>query len=182
MDNLMCERCGHIAPTKQRYESHLKKKNPCQPKEEKTNYCQICNKHIPRNDNFLRHQKSIKHMNNLSKANSIISQSSNNKIINSNNVTNNNVSIAPTNICGDINTQSNNPMFFFTPQKSLNPKNEYTYNNIDELTLLEQFYCLIYEGAGTPYCNLLDLYNFNADKPNNHNISSKLQYGVPAPS
>jgi len=121
-----------------------KNEDSCDEKNENGCYCSICDRTIARSNNFPRHLETLKHLKNLEKNNSSAK------------------SLIIGNANGIINSVS---------QSSLKPVHNFKYHNIDDLTLVEQFSCLVNDEINNiPYENLLSQYNFNANKQEYQNI------------
>lgn len=144
-----CKRCNYQTNKKDRYTEHLNRKIPCNPlsknkniKPLQENICNICNKLFTRNDVLNNHHKTC-HIN--SKGDNNINTINNIKSqINHNEIINNSIVIQP--------------VIY-----------KYDYNDINDLTLFEQF--LSITSRKSPYTAFLDHLNLNSTKPQYHNIA-----------
>jgi len=175
MDRYVCDNCGYDAgDNKSHYDRHINKKKPCSPHkihgntkkvvqldlsdDIETTYikkypCKLCGVSFYRPDHLKRHiEQTAMHAENLEK---IKSKNINNVRGNNNNIDN---SINKTVI-------NNNGM---TINLTLVAPHDYTYNNIDDLTLFEQYKSI--SSLDSPYSELLTNLNFHPKKKEYHNI------------
>uniref|UniRef100_A0A6C0CAS4 C2H2-type domain-containing protein n=1 Tax=viral metagenome TaxID=1070528 RepID=A0A6C0CAS4_9ZZZZ len=172
MTSYVCSNCGYNAGNKSHLDRHMNKKKPCSPQSVHGNTkkiidlelsdteesdtesypCEICNVSYRRKYHLKRHiEETEMHANNLQK----IENSSNNTIHgNGNNV--------------DIDNSINKTIISPTINIMLNTPHDYTYNNIDDLTLFEQYKSI--SSLDSPYSELLANLNFNPKKKEYHNI------------
>lgn len=158
MAKYSCPKCSYKTDKKDHYNDHLNRKIPCdtQPthnnvKGIKLHKCPECDKTFSRADSLKRHCKTYHTVINGNK-NTV------NYIDNQTNIqTQNNIKTKKY-----INTQQINPIV-------INPIiYKYNHNDINDLTLFEQFRSLT---SNSPYTTLLDFYNLNPNKPKYHNMS-----------
>lgn len=165
MTKFVCHKCNYQTNNKNHFNDHLNRKISCtmQPANnkiiaKKENICKECNKTFSREDSLKRHNKTY-HSN--------ITGDKNNKInINGdNNIVNNTVN----NIENQYNIENQNNI---ETQIIIQPViHKYDYNDINDLTLFEQYLSLT--SKTSPYTALLDNLNLNPTKPQYHNLSYK---------
>ncbi|BCS83779.1 hypothetical protein QLL95_gp0344 [Cotonvirus japonicus] len=160
MSKFKCKKCNYQTNNKNHFNDHLNRKIPCSKynsnkkiKEIKNVYCETCNRTFAREDSLSRHNKTY---------HSEITGDNNNQNNNQNNGNNNTI----TNITTQNNIQTqiniNNPIIIQPIIYS------YDYNDINDLTLFEQYLSLT--SKTSPYTALLDHLNLNPTKPKYHNI------------
>lgn len=154
MPKFKCSNCYYITNNKRDFDNHLNRKILCNKnnihgltKLDKQTFCNVCDKDFASNQSLKRHNNMYHNKINGNK----------NKIINGNN---NNLIETQNN----INTQNNisNPIII---QQIIHP---YEYNDINDLTLFEQYLSLT--SKDSPYTALLDHLNLNPNKPEYNNI------------
>ena len=164
-----CDICGYQTNNKTHYEDHINKKIPCNPnklhkliKNNIVHHCKTCDKNFSRHDSLVRHNNTYH----------AVINGNENKQINGNNTNSNNTTTIET----QNNTNSNNTTIIETQNIINNPIiiqpiiniHSYEYNNINDLTLFEQYLCLT--SKNSPYAALLNHLNLNPDKPQYHNM------------
>jgi len=139
--------------------------------------CKVCERSFTRSDSYKRHIKRSKehaaNMNNISIAtmnnSNLINGNENTTTNNSHNTTNNSHN---TNMNNSHNTNTNNYNLNFAQPQLPPPKHDYLYYNINDLTLYEQYLVFYYNDnvETTPFLNLINLLNYNPNKPDYNNI------------
>ena len=154
MGKFKCNRCSYETNNKRDFNNHINRVIPCNPnrihkltKKEKITYCEICDRDFSREDCLARHNK-IFHAN----------------ISGDNNI---NVSGDYNNINSPNSININNSPNSIIIQPVINIHN-YTHNDIDDLTLFEQYLCLT--SKSSPYAELLNHLNLNPNKPQYQNM------------
>jgi len=151
MTKYKCEKCGYETNKKSHYEEHLKRKFNCDKSTPHKNIkkkmeirCEECKKTYSREDTLKKHNE--KFHTKIEGDNNIQTQieGNNNTVIN----------------VGQINIKIESPEIY-----------SYLYNNIDDLTLYEQY--LTITSKESPYIGILDYLNFNPTKPKYHNLEYK---------
>jgi len=180
MGKYKCNRCGYTTNHSAIFKRHLNRKYDCdstrlhgnsnKSEDEKSTYCEICAKNFSREDSLLRHNKTYHVESNSNKNisnNKKILKNSNDNNINGDN--NNNAN-------GDNNNVNNNNANNNVNSNNVNNNNvnvnvhiyNYLYNNINDLTLFEQYVSLT--SPESPYRVLLNNLNLHPNKPKYHNI------------
>ena len=200
MSKYICKKCGYVTKYKSHYNDHINRELPCNPNKihgnikefiltnkndkktketiqydtpdsnisEKKHTCTICNMSFSRKDSLRRHlHESETHKNNIKHNNTKT------KIIGDNNTSTNihKQIINTDNVINNIDNSTTNNINVILPPQIHN----YCYNNINDLSLFEQYLLFSYNISidSTPYTSLLDYLNFNPDKPQYHNINYK---------
>lgn len=173
MGKYKCDKCPYETNSKRNFEKHQNRKLPCwvnhtlvmkgkektQSKNETPAYCNICKHEFSTNSSLNRHNKNFHPNNTIQLTNgSVIGNKNKIKTINSttNNITNNTNNI--TNINNKIIIQ---PIII----------NKYDHDNINDLTLYEQYFCIT--SKDSPYIALIDHLNLNPKKPIYNNVVYK---------
>jgi len=175
----ICDKCGLCTDRKSDFLDHQNKKFMCSPEKihartkkvvnindipikmetpaEDEFVCLVCNKKLTTKFNLDRHMKSLEHKKNM-------------EIHGNDNIM----------IKGDIKGDHNNVKNIIHKEnfnihlQCAKETHKYTYYNIDDLTLLEQYMALTNTvfPENTPYDILTNLTNFNPNKPKYDNIKS----------
>ena len=162
-----CEKCSYQTSNKTSFESHLNRKIPCNPNKPNKNRkdtvefsCKICDQVFSQLGSLNRHNRTFHVTNknkNKNKNKNNNSNGNNNQLGGTKNTQNN------TKIHTQINNNNNSVINITIPIIY-----DYTYNDINDLTLFEQYQALT--SKKSPYSGLLDHLNLNPDKPKYQNI------------
>jgi hypothetical protein len=156
-----CQNCDYLTKYKQCFNNHINKKNKCINNNKKQYMCEHCEHGFNDRSNFYRHKKNNCKQINKNKINENLEIEKlkleieklklvNNNTINSHNTTNNNSNNNTTNVTNNINivAYGDEDMSFLTEKQILN---------------------VLSNGREGIY-KLIEMVNFNKDKPENHNI------------
>lgn len=176
MTRFKCSICQYQTNNKTHFDDHLNRKIPCSPTKQhkliKNNikhYCKLCDQDFSRKDSLIRHNKTF-HTEIAGNKNVTNPENNGNQNQNGNdngqiigNQNQNNLNKIETQ--NNIETQINNPITIINPVIKIYP---YQYNDINDLTLFEQYLCIA--SLEPPHSTLIDYLNLNPDKPSYHNI------------
>jgi hypothetical protein len=180
-----CKNCDYKTNNEQNYSNHLNRKIPCtlsnkkglhgNSKEYKKPYCPHCKKEFSRNDVLKKHNKKF-HINNEGSDNKqIIGDHNNNQ---NGDHHNNNKQIIGDHNNNQIGDHNNNQIGNHNTLNKIDTQNitiekiivkNYDSNDINDLTLLEQYLTLTSEIS--PYHQLLNYLNVNHKNPKFYNIN-----------
>lgn len=155
-----CSKCGKIFDKKQNYESHMKRKTPCNKRNTKGVKCEYCGKIISRKDHLTRHYNSCKKyqitINNTNKET--------NKKTNKN--SNNNTATNRGNIKGNLNNGNNST---YNQNIIINYNvSAFGKEGIDSLTAEDKLQIL--SSNGSPIETLTEKTNLNPNLAKYHNV------------
>ena len=150
-----CQKCSYQTTNKTNFDTHINRKNPCNPNKPNKNIrnniefsCKVCNRDFTRLDSLNRHNRMFHSQEN----NGVINTESDNT----------------NNIVGDHNNQTVTNISHPIININVPAIVDYTYNDINDLTLFEQ-YCAL-TSKTSPYTSLLDHLNLNPNKPKYNNM------------
>lgn len=154
MPKFKCEKCSYQTANRTDFNSHLNRKMACNPNKPNKNIknnidfvCKICNQVFSRSDSLKRHNQTFH----------ITHNDTNNLDINGND-----------NNSQNIDGNNNKQTVVIKPIINITNIYDYKYNDVNDLTLFEQYQSLT--SKNSPYTSLLDHLNLNPNKPKYQNI------------